>query len=137
MRAFVLDNSVTMRWCFENGDNPYADGVLQRLGAGDQAIVPILWLYEVVSVLTKAQRVGVIAPDKADAFVDALQSLGIVIDDHGQDRVLSEVRDLARAHRLTGYDAVYLELALRRGLRLATLDADLVRACRAAGGVVL
>jgi predicted nucleic acid-binding protein len=32
---------------------------------------------------------------------------------------------LARAHRLSVYDAAYLELAQREGLPLATLDADL------------
>jgi predicted nucleic acid-binding protein len=47
------------------------------------------------------------------------------------------VYSLAVAHRITGYDAVYLELALRKNLPLATLDEDLARACRAAGGAVM
>ena len=40
---------------------------------------------------------------------------------------------LARAHRLSVYDAAYLELAQREGLPLATLDADLQRAAAGEG----
>lgn len=54
MTEFVLDNSVAMRWCFENTHNPYAEAVLQRLRGDNRAIVPLLWRYEVVSVLAKA-----------------------------------------------------------------------------------
>ena len=63
MTVFVLDNSVTMRWCFENSTHPYADTVLQTLAAG-QAIVPVLWRYEVSAVLAKAQKDGTIAPQR-------------------------------------------------------------------------
>jgi len=56
LTAFVLDNSVTMRWCFENASAPYAEEVLEQLLVGQQAHVPALWLHEVVSVLAKAQR---------------------------------------------------------------------------------
>ena len=126
-----------MRWCFENTHNPYAEAVLQRLRGDNRAIVPLLWRYEVVSVLAKAQRAGIMAPEKAAAFVDALQALDIAIDEEGTSRIMTEVHRLAVAYRLTGYDAAYLELALRRDLPLATLDADLVRACMAAGGTIL
>jgi len=47
------------------------------------------------------------------------------------------VHRLAVAHRLTSYDATYLELALRRALPLATLDAELMAGCAAAGVTVL
>jgi len=49
------------------------------------------------------------------------------------DRILTDVHRLAVTYRLTSYDAAYLELALRRKLPLATLDEDLVRACKMAG----
>jgi hypothetical protein len=38
--TFVLDNSVAMRWCFESAAHPYADGILKRLAAGEDALVP-------------------------------------------------------------------------------------------------
>lgn len=137
MTPFVLDNSVTMRWCFENTSNPYAESILQQLASGGDAVAPVLWQYEVGAVLAKAERSGAISPGKAAEFLTALRSFNIAIDQDGTDRVLTEVYRLAIAYRLTGYDAVYLELALRKNLPLATLDEDLARACRDAGGTVL
>ena len=48
-------------------------------------------------------------------------------------RALGDTLNLARRYRLSAYDAAYLELALRLGLPLATLDADLVKAATTAG----
>ena len=45
--------------------------------------------------------------------------------------VLREILPLARARRLTAYDATYLELAMRMGMPLATRDAALARAAKA------
>jgi hypothetical protein len=64
LTAFVLDNSVTMRWCFENASTPYAEEVLEQLLAGQQALVQVLWLYEVVSVLAEAQRTASMTAEK-------------------------------------------------------------------------
>jgi predicted nucleic acid-binding protein len=57
----------------------------------------------------------------------------IVVDIESANRVLSDVYRLATLHRLTAYDAAYLELALRRNLPIATLDVELRNACKAAG----
>jgi predicted nucleic acid-binding protein len=126
-----------MRWCFESTSNVYAETILQQLASGASAVVPVLWRYEVGAVLAKAERGGIISSQKAREFLTALGSLQIMVDPDGPDRVFSDVYRLAMAYRLTGYDVVYLELALRRNLSLATLDADLARACRAAGGKML
>jgi hypothetical protein len=45
-----------MRWCFEDTSKAYSEDVLEQMLLGQQAQVPVLWLYEVVSVLAKAQR---------------------------------------------------------------------------------
>jgi predicted nucleic acid-binding protein len=47
--------------------------------------------------------------------------------------VLSDTLQLARRYNLSAYDASYLELALRRGVPLATLDEDLQKAAKKAG----
>jgi predicted nucleic acid-binding protein len=134
LSAFVLDNSVTMRWCFDAGAHEYADAVLRDLAAEDgAAFVPVLWRYEVSAVLARAQITGTLAPSKVAAFLEDLGALNIMIDADGADRILTDVHQLAVTHRLTSYDAAYLELALRRRLKLATLDEDLVRACKVAG----
>ena len=136
MTVFVLDNSVAVRWCFENRTHPYADTALQTLAAG-QAIVPVLWRYEVSAVLATAQKDGILTDAKAGAFLRTLQLLNIQLDRDGADYILTDVHRLAVAHRLTSYDAAYLELAMRKKLSLATLDEELIRACNRAGHPLL
>lgn len=138
MTAFVLDNSVTMRWCFDAGRHPYADGVLHRLEAIDGlALVPVLWRYEVSSVLARAQNNGTLFTQRVTDFLTNLHALDIVVDVPGIGRILTDVHQLATTYQLTSYDAAYLELALRRNLPLATLDKELIQACQAAGVAIL
>jgi predicted nucleic acid-binding protein len=113
-----------MRWCFENASTPYAEEVLEQLLVGQQAHVPVLWLYEVVSVLAKAQRSGLITADKAHGFLEDIRSLNITVDDESFGHIFGDGHRLAVEHGLSGYDAAYLELAIRQGLPLATLDED-------------
>jgi predicted nucleic acid-binding protein len=136
LRVFVLDNSVTMRWCFQNAAHPYADGVLQQLATG-AAFVPVLWRYEVSAVLAKSQKDGILTALKADEFLATLDKLNITVDPDSSDRILTDVHRLAVTYRLTSYDASYLELALHRQLPLATLDNELIVACKASGAVLI
>jgi predicted nucleic acid-binding protein len=122
-----------MRWCFENTSTPYAEEVLEQLLVGQQAHVPVLWLYEVVSVLAKAQRSASMTADKAHGFLEDIRSLDITVDDESFGHILTDVHRLTVEHGLSGYDAAYLELAIRRGLPLATLDEDLQKAARTTG----
>ena len=117
-----------MRWCFENTSTPYAEEMLEQLLVGKQAQVPVLWLYEVVSVLAKAQRTASITAEKAHGFLEDLRSLDITVDDESVGHIFVDVHRLAVEHGLSGYDAAYLELAIRKGLPLATLDQDLQKA---------
>jgi predicted nucleic acid-binding protein len=135
--TFVLDNSVAMRWCFENAAHSYADAILKRLATGEDALVPVLWFYEASAVLARAQNRGMLTAPKAKAFITELKSLNISADEESATRVFDDVHRLALAYRLTSYDAAYLELVLRRSLPLATLDNDLLRASKAAGITVL
>ncbi len=126
-----------MRWCFENAAHPYADGILNRLATGEDAAVPVLWFYEASAVLAREQNRGSLAAPKADQFIAELRALRIAADAESAARVFNDVHQLALTYRLTSYDAAYLELALRRGLPVATLDDELIRASRAAGVAVL
>ena len=88
-------------------------------------MVPVLWHYEVSSVLARSLAHGMLARAAMELFLAHLARLPIGIDVESGQRILSDVHLLAIAHRLTSYDAAYLELALRRGRPLAKLDADL------------
>jgi len=121
-----------MRWCFENAAHPYADGILKRLAAGEDALVPALWFYEASAVLAREQNRATLTAAKAADFIAELTALRIAAEPDSAARVFGDVHRVALAYRLTSYDAAYLELALRRGLPLATLDDELIRASKVA-----
>ncbi len=126
---FVLDNSVVMRWLLNDGSQErlaYASKVLDLLTQDtSEALVPGVWSLEVANVLVKAQAKGLVSEARASAFVGLLSEMTITVDGSTAARALGDTLQLARRFRLSSYDAAYLELALREGLPLATLDADL------------
>ena len=103
--------------------------MLARLGL-DRAFAPQLWHYEVRNALLTAERRGRLPPGGATERLDGLADLDIVTDGEAD---LRAAFDLAVTHGLSFYDALYLELAARRGAALATLDARLARAAAAEG----
>jgi predicted nucleic acid-binding protein len=130
---FVLDASITACWAFEDEDHPAAASALERIRT-DEACVPSLWWFEVRNTLIVNERRKRLTENGTAAFLRGLSRLGVTIDRSPEE---TDVLALARRHRLSVYDASYLELALRRSLPLATLDEQLRRACQAAGASVL
>ena len=132
MTAFVLDNSVAMRWLLASNkasDQRYAESVLKSL-ANAQAIVPNLWHLEAANVLLSATNRKEIEISEVERFTVQLENLPITVDTLTANQVFGHTISLARAYRLSSYDAAYLELALREGLPLATLDKALLKAAR-------
>ncbi len=130
MTACVLDSSAALSWVLPDEDG--ADALLDSVIAFG-ATVPPLWPYEVANVLLQIERRGRLPATARIQALRDLQALPIRIDGRSCDRVWSETQALAAAHRLTVYDASYLEMALRLGLPLAKLDADLRSAATACG----
>jgi len=130
--AFVVDCSMAMAWLFRDEATPKTTALLNRL-AIDTALVPAWWYIEITNVLAMAERKRRITPTQSDAFIADLSKLGIERDDEAPDRAFTHLLPLCRAHRLTSYDAIYLELAIRRSLPLATLDDDLRKAAKRLG----
>lgn len=87
-------------------------------------------------MLAKAQRTGLITAGKAHRFLEDMRSLDITADDESFGRIFGDVHRLAVECRLSGYDAAYLELAIRKGLPLATLDEDVRKAAGASGKTI-
>jgi predicted nucleic acid-binding protein len=123
---FVLDASVVMDWALEEADATAAT-VWERLKT-DTSLSPTLLWFEVRNGLIAAERRGRISEDRSAAFLKQLTEFPIAVDAAPDEAV---VMALARRHRLTVYDAGYLELALRERVPLATLDAPLAAAARA------
>jgi predicted nucleic acid-binding protein len=134
--VFVVDNSVVMAWCFEDETTPYTERVLDRL-RGTQAMVPAIWPLEVANVLLIAERRDRLNEAQTAHFAQLLQVLPILVEEADVARILGSVLAVGRAHRLSAYDAAYLELAARQGLPLATQDSRLRKAAGSAGVAVL
>jgi predicted nucleic acid-binding protein len=134
--AFVVDCSIAMAWLFHDEATPKTTALLNRL-AIETALVPAWWFIEITNVLAMAERKGRITPTHSDAFIADLSKLGLERDDEAPNRAFTTLLPLCRAHRLTSYDAIYLELAIRHRLPLATLDDDLRRTAKKLGVSVL
>ena len=138
MKRFVLDASVALAWFLDRPTATYADHIRELLLRGDRAIVPALWPLEIANGFITAERRGVLTSSDT---VEALENLDIVVAqaiENSQDPVsMRRALHTAREFRLTAYDAVYLETALRQELPLATLDRQLVTAASKAGVEIL
>lgn len=129
----VPDASATLTWCSEDEALPWTDELLANLKAGSEAIVPPHWPAEVANALLIAVRRGRISREKANRFLLDLRALPIRVDAESIETVFDQVFELAEKSHLTAYGAAYLELAIREGLPLATLDKDLRKAAHASG----
>ena len=134
--SFVVDCSIAMAWLFHDEATPKTSALLNRL-ATETALVPAWWFVEITNVLAMAERKGRIIARQSDAFIADLSKLGIERDNQAPDRAFTHLLALCRTHRLTSYDAIYLDLAIRRSLPLATLDEDLRKAARKLGIALL
>lgn len=134
MNEFVLGCSATLPWVFGSEATPDTDALVDALANGAKAWVPALWHLEVANVLLGAKRKGRIDEAGIEKFLATLRLYDIEVD--GETIPVAWTRTLALAERfeLTVYDAVYLELALRKGLPLASLDEPLRKAMKRAGG---
>lgn len=127
--ALVPDISAIVSQAFDDEDSAYAERVIEAI-AGDEAVVPTLFWFEIRNALIMGERRMRTSPDRINAFLSDLSLLPFVVDNLPREPV---VFDLARRHLLTVYDAVYLELAQRKNLALATLDGALIKAAENAG----
>jgi predicted nucleic acid-binding protein len=137
MPGFVADASATLPWCFEEEATPATEALLERLRAGEPAVVPAHWSTEVMNGLIMAVRRGRIDLERVVRFAHDLAALPIRIEPAYAPAAWDAVIRVATRHQLTVYDAAYLELAERIGLPLATLDGDLRKAALGASVVLV
>jgi len=128
----VLDASLTLAWALPDEASKYSDRMLQRVATG-KAWVPAIWPHEIANGLLMAQRRGRVTAAQRVAFVEELLKLPIEMEQRSARGVLDTHVTLAEKYALTAYDAAYLDLALRKGVALATQDKALKAAAKKAG----
>lgn len=124
---FVVDNSVVISWLFRDEANNYADAVLNRLSVAT-AYVPSIWPLEVLNVLLTAERRKRISQADSARYLTLLGQLPIIVEYEPPQNIMTILLSLGRENNLTSYDASYLDLAMRNGYPIATLDKKLIEA---------
>ncbi len=125
--TLVLDASMAIAWLFDEEQTEAAHAVMRRVVA-EGAIVPSLWRLEIANVLRNAVRRGRCTEAYVDRSLARLARLAIERDEETDDHAWGSTRTLARKENLSLYDAAYLELAIRRGMSLASCDKALIAA---------
>lgn len=131
--GFVADSSVGIAWVVPSQSLEASDHLLENINSGTPFLVPILWAFEVANsllVLTRRNRLDALQCSRAR---EAILQLHPVIDDVGPGLALADISEIAEKYALSVYDAVYLEVALRKGLPLASRDGALNKAARRSG----
>ena len=92
-------------------------------------------VFMVVFVVVYALAAMMLA--QVTALLERIAALPIAVLPIDAPRAFDHILPVARQQSLSGYDAAYLDLALRQGLPLATLDEQLRRAAKTTGVVLL
>ena len=131
VKGIVIDASVALAWCFPDDASDYADSVLVAL-EGRTVIVPAIWPEEITNALLVGERRKRIRQPEVRRFIELLKGMNIIEDGQPFADTVSNILPLAREYDLSAYDASYLDLAVRHGALLATLDDALQKAGLAA-----
>lgn len=132
---YVLDAQTALAWHYADEATPALDSLLDGFESGNRAFVPTIFLYEVANslVVNERKKAPRSTPVQSGTFLAQLKALPIETDSESSGQAWQKTMELARRHRLSVYDAAYLELSLRSGLPLASADPLLVPAAKKEG----
>ncbi|HEV3042231.1 MAG TPA: type II toxin-antitoxin system VapC family toxin [Candidatus Angelobacter sp.] len=137
MKQFVLDASITLGWILDKPVPAQALRTKHALSQGARAVVPALWNLEIANSLAVAERRGIVNASDVMLALQLLEGLySQSLDVEPEVVPMRRVLATARLHQLPAYDSVYLDLAHRLKLPLATLD-NALRAAAVKTGVEL
>ena len=131
----MLDASASLTLVFGEENPPYAASLREALRRAD-VYVPQHWPLEVTNGLLLACRRSRMSVGDTATARNLLLQWPITVDGATGTQVWGATCALAERHRLTTYDAAYLELALRLDATLATVDDALADAARELGANV-
>jgi predicted nucleic acid-binding protein len=125
MSRVVIDASMTLSWLLPDESSAVSLTVRDDVFQAESVWVPAHWRLEVCNSLWTAERRKRLNATGIAQAVALFTQLPVIVDPETNDRAGGETLALARQHTLSVYDAAYLELALRRGASLASLDRPL------------
>jgi len=129
----VVDSSVAIAWVVRSQSSDAADQLLGEVQSGELFLVPVLWMFEVANALVSLRRRRRVEEHQYQQARIDLNDLRPAVDDEGSRLAFDKTSELAQRYDLSVYDAVYLELAIRRAVPLASRDATLNKAAKRAG----
>ncbi len=129
---FVLDASVTLAWCFPDETDPYALQVLNLLTT-HEVLVPAIWTLEIANALVVGERRNRITRSESERFIALMHASPITVDGSAMQSISDGILSIAREQQVSAYDAAYLEVAMREGLPLASIDGRVRTAMTALG----
>jgi predicted nucleic acid-binding protein len=132
LNEIVIAASIVLAWCFPDETSDYAESVLVSLER-KTILAPPVWGLEIANAIMVGERRKRLQHSEISEFASLLENLTIVQDTRAVADHLNDVLPLARKHALSAYDAAYLELSIRHGAPLATLDDKLRKAAKGAG----
>ena len=132
-RAFIADASVAIGWVHPAQATTETAAMLDAIEAGTVLEVPALWPVEVANALTVLVRRGKLTEGDRHTGLGWLRGLALRVDHEMASLAFSKLSELASAHRVSVYDAAYLELAERRKLALGCKDGPLRKAAKQSG----
>jgi len=130
MNKIVVDASVMVSILFKDEENKYSKSFLDCIKNGTKVIVPEIFHAEILNVLVVSEKRGRLNSDNTQKILRFLLDLNFLTISHLDKE---DVLELAKMYSLTSYDAIYLSLAKKEGLQLATLDKKLEKACVSEG----
>lgn len=131
MSKFILDCSVYISWCLQEGGIEKSSKILEAI-TKNEISVPSLWIYEVTNTLNVAVKRKRITIAEAHQLIKDIQLLPIELDKPTNDNMLN-MFNIANEHNLSAYDASYIELALRTNLPITSFDKDVVKVAKKFG----
>jgi predicted nucleic acid-binding protein len=132
-QSFVADASVAVAWVHPGQATEETAAMLEATAEGATIEVPALWFLEVANALLVLSRRRKLTEPERQTALDWLRGLPIKVDHEGATLAFTALSDLAVEHKLSIYDAAYLELALRRNLVLGCKDGPLRDAAKRCG----
>lgn len=135
MKEFVLDNSIVMRWLFNDGtptDLQFSYSLLEIMKEST-VWVPNIWPLEAMNVIMLAVHKGLLVKTAAFAFLNTLSQMEMQVDSEVHYPSMTSLLSLITTHQLSSYDASYIAVAIHKGIPLCTLDKAMQKAAHKMG----